>query len=124
MGYIQNNLLLTQCKIRKSFSCAEFARTHTLIHYQIGHHESCRKLALLEFPVHPSDGSPLFLETEDRVHPHTHKWTHSKQLQCHKLPQHISLTIAAVLYSVPIPLQQQPSIFSLSTHQLLTSFSF
>lgn len=38
-----------------------------LIHYHAAHRESCRKLALLEFPVRPSDGSPLFLETWERA---------------------------------------------------------
>lgn len=39
------------------------------MHYQAHHRESFRKLALFEFPVRPSDDSPLFLETRDT---HTH----------------------------------------------------
>lgn len=74
----------------------KYARTHTLIHYQVGHQESYRKLALLGFPVHPSDGSPLFLETEDRVHPHTH--TH----QAAAVPQ-ISLSLTTHTYTHSSP---------------------
>lgn len=57
-------------------------RARTLAHYRAGHQESFRKLALSAFPVRPSDGSPLFLETEDRPHPQT------QQLQGHENPWH------------------------------------
>lgn len=74
LTYIETTAL--KAKARKASMCAQSCtHTQTLIHYQAGHHESCRKLALFEFPVHPCDRSPLFLETEDRVHTHTHTQT-------------------------------------------------
>lgn len=112
LTYIETTAL--KAKARKASMCAQSCtHTQTLIHYQAGHHESCRKLALFEFPVHPCDRSPLFLETEDRVHTHTHK--HPPTPSAHT---QTFLCVAAVVYSMPTALRQQSFIlipFTLSS---------
>lgn len=98
MGYIQ------RCPGQNMGKCNACTSQHgrTVIHYQAGHQESFRKLALLEFPVQPSDGSPLFLETEDRPHPENQAAAGPQTPPT----QTVLLPIAVVLYSVSTPLQQ------------------
>lgn len=91
MGYIQ------RCPGQNMWKCNACTSQHarTLGHYRAGHQENFRKLALLAFPVRPSDGSPLFLETEDRPHPQT------KQLQGHKNPWHGQSRSLLLLFTIP-----------------------
>lgn len=115
LTYIETTAL--KAKARKASMCAQSCtHTQTLIHYQAGHHESCRKLALFEFPVHPCDRSPLFLENEDRVHTHTH---------IHKHPVHTpTLSSVLLLLSTPCPHPSDSSrsfLFPSSSLQLLLS---
>lgn len=115
LTYIETTAL--KAKARKASMCAQSCtHTQTLIHYQAGHHESCRKLALFEFPVHPCDRSPLFLETEDRVHTHTNT---------HPPPVHTPrLSSVLLLLSTPCPHPSDSSrsfLFPSPSLQLLLS---
>lgn len=117
LTYIETTAL--KAKARKASMCAQSCtHTQTLIHYQAGHHESCRKLALFEFPVHPCDRSPLFLETEDRVHTHTHTNTHPPPVHTPRLSS------VLLLLSTPCPHPSDSSrsfLFPSPSLQLLLS---
>lgn len=67
--------------MRKTSRVQNPACTHTLIHYQAGHQESDRKLALLEFPVAALWWLPSFPGNGEQT-PHTP----SGSLKCPSLP--------------------------------------
>lgn len=72
MDAIQNTFQCLLLSLQQHFTGTP--NPHTVkprTHYLVGHQESHRKSALLEFPVHPYDGSPVSLETQDTVHQHT-----------------------------------------------------